>query len=84
MKVLLKARNDILRQHGVIPPKPASPTPVIQEAIRAAQEQAHADRLESKDLDELDELEDVEDEAFLNRYRSVKVAHKPIPMVQSP
>jgi hypothetical protein len=64
-----KQRNDILRKHGIIPEKPPSPTPVIQEAIKEAQRQAHENRLEGKDLDELDELEDEEDEAFLNKYR---------------
>ena len=62
-------RNDILRKHGVIPPKPPSPTPMIQEAFEEAQKQAHDNRLEDKDLDELRELEDEEDEAFLDKYR---------------
>lgn len=64
-------RNDILRKHGVIPEKPPSPTPMIQEALIEAKKQAHENRLENKDLDELDELEDEEDEAFLDNYRSV-------------
>ena len=62
-------RNDILRKHGVIPEKPPSPTPIIQEAILEARKQAHEKRLESKDLDELHDLEDEEDEAFLEKYR---------------
>ena len=62
-------RNDILRKHGVIPEKPPSPTPLIQEALSEARKQAHEDRLEDKDLDELNELEDEEDEAFLQKYR---------------
>ena len=64
-------RNDILRKHGVIPEKPPSPTPIIQEAIQEAIKKAHENRLEGKDLDELDELEDEEDEAFLEKYRLV-------------
>ena len=62
-------RNDILRKHGVIPEKPPSPTPMIQEALVEAQKQAHENRLDGKDLDELDELEDEEDDAFLDKYR---------------
>lgn len=64
-------RNDILRKHGVIPEKPPSPTPLIQEALNEARKQAHENRLEDKDLDELNELEDEEDEAFLENYRWV-------------
>ena len=64
-------RNDILRKHGIIPEKPPSPTPIIQEALLEARQRAHDERLEDKDLDELDELEDEEDEAFLQKYRSV-------------
>ena len=62
-------RNDILRKHGVIPEKPPSPTPFIEEAISEARRLAHENRLEGKDLDELDELEDEEDEVFLEQYR---------------
>ncbi|KAF2861480.1 Phosducin family protein [Piedraia hortae CBS 480.64] len=61
--------NDILRKHGVIPEKPPSPTPMIEEALTQARQLAHENRLEGKDLDELDELEDDEDEEFLNEYR---------------
>ena len=64
-------RNDILRKHGVIPEKPPSPTPLIQEALTQARKQAHENRLEHKDLDELNDLEDEEDEAFLEKYRWV-------------
>ena len=65
----MNTRNDILRKHGVIPEKPPSPTPIIQEALEEARKRAHEDRLEDKDLNELDELEDEEDEAFLESYR---------------
>ncbi|OIW31110.1 thioredoxin-like protein [Coniochaeta ligniaria NRRL 30616] len=61
--------NDILRKHGVIPEKPPSPTPMIEEAILEGRRLAHENRLEGKDLDDLDELEDVEDEEFLEQYR---------------
>ncbi|KAF7535925.1 hypothetical protein G7054_g4978 [Neopestalotiopsis clavispora] len=57
--------NEILRKHGVIPEKPPSPTPMIEEAILEGRRIAHENRLEGKDLDELDELEDLEDEMFL-------------------
>ena len=66
-------RNDILRKHGVIPEKPPSPTPLIEEAILEGRRLAHENRLEGKDLDELDELEDLEDENFLEKYRQQRV-----------
>ncbi|KAJ9155593.1 Thioredoxin-like protein [Pleurostoma richardsiae] len=65
--------NDILRKHGVIPEKPPSPTPMIEEAILEARRLAHENRLEGKDLDELDELEDEEDEDFLEQYRQKRM-----------
>ncbi|VUC21382.1 unnamed protein product [Clonostachys rosea] len=66
--------NDILRKHGVIPEKPPSPTPMIEEAILEGRRLAHENRLEGKDLDELDELEDLEDDAFLEEYRQKRLA----------
>ncbi|GJN69413.1 phosducin family protein [Purpureocillium lilacinum] len=66
--------NDILRKHGVIPEKPPSPTPMIEEAIIEGRRLAHENRLEGKDLDELDELEDLEDEDFLNQYKQKRMA----------
>ncbi|KAF3066226.1 hypothetical protein TsFJ059_008800 [Trichoderma semiorbis] len=66
--------NDILRKHGVIPEKPPSPTPMIEEAILEARRLAHENRLEGKDLDELDELEDEEDDDFLEQYRQKRMA----------
>ena len=65
-------RNDILRKQGIIPEKPPSPTPMIEEALQEARRLAHENRLEGKDLDELAELEDEEDEDFLNQYRSAE------------
>ena len=62
-------RNDILRQHGIIPEKPKDPEPLIQEALIEAERRAHENRLEDKDLDELDALEDEEDESFIQQYR---------------
>jgi hypothetical protein len=72
--LLIHCRNDILRKHGVIPEKPPSPTPMIQEALEEARRLAHENRLEGKDLDELAELEDEEDEDFLNSYREKRLA----------
>lgn len=66
-------RNEILRKHGVIPEKPPSPTPMIEEAILEGRRLAHENRLEGKDLDELDELEDEEDDAFLEQYRQKRM-----------
>ncbi len=71
--ILTFLRNDILRKHGVIPEKPPSPTPLIEEAILEGRRLAHENRLEGKDLDELDELEDLEDENFLEKYRQQRV-----------
>ncbi|KAH6657039.1 putative phosducin-like protein [Truncatella angustata] len=65
--------NEILRKHGVIPEKPPSPTPMIEEAILEGRRIAHENRLEGKELDELDELEDLEDEAFLDSYRQKRM-----------
>ena len=72
--VLIITRNDILRKQGVIPEKPPSPTPMIEEAILEGRRLAHENRLEGKDLDELDELEDDEDEEFLEQYRKKRMA----------
>ena len=69
--LIIRHRNDILRKHKIIPEKPPSPTPIIQEALLEARKQAHESRLEDKDLDELKGLEDEEDEEFLAKYRSV-------------
>ncbi|KAL8686632.1 MAG: hypothetical protein Q9218_006971 [Villophora microphyllina] len=66
--------NDILRKHGVIPERPPSPTPLIEEALAEARRQAHDNRLNDKNLDELDELEDDEDEDFLEQYRKQRMA----------
>jgi hypothetical protein len=71
--LLTFSRNDILRKHGVIPEKPPSPTPLIEEAILEGRRLAYENRLEGKDLDELDELEDLEDEDFLEQYRQQRV-----------
>ncbi|KAJ8128464.1 hypothetical protein O1611_g5172 [Lasiodiplodia mahajangana] len=65
--------NDILRKHGIIPEKPPSPTPMIEEAILEGRRIAHENRLEGKELDELDALEDDEDEAFLEQYRQKRI-----------
>lgn len=65
--------NDILRKHKIIPDKPPSPTPLIEEAILEGRRLAHENRLEGKDLDELDALEDEEDEEFLEKYRQHRV-----------
>jgi hypothetical protein len=70
---LIILRNDILRKHGVIPEKPPSPTPLIEEAILEGRRLAHENRLEGKDLDELDALEDEEDEDFLEKYRQQRL-----------
>lgn len=65
--------NDILRQHGVIPEKPPSPTQELENALDEAIKKQHDNRLENKDLDELEELEDEEDEDFLNTYKQKRL-----------
>ncbi|KAL9603559.1 MAG: hypothetical protein Q9219_001062 [cf. Caloplaca sp. 3 TL-2023] len=65
--------NDILRNHGIIPEKPQSPTPLIEEALEEARRTAHEHRLDNKGLDELDQLEDDEDAEFLERYRKQRM-----------
>lgn len=65
--------NDILRQHGVIPEKPPSPSEELENALDEAIKKQHDNRLENKDLDELDELEDEEDEEFLNTYKQKRM-----------
>lgn len=75
----LFSRNDILRQHGIIPEKPQDPEPLIQEALIEAERKAYENRLEDKDLDELDALEDEEDEDFLQQYRYALWKPAPIP-----
>jgi hypothetical protein len=47
---------------------------MIEEAILEGRRLAHENRLEGKDVDELDELEDEEDEAFLEKYRQMRMA----------
>lgn len=61
--------NDILREKGIIPERPKSPTDELDELLQEAVEKAHNERLEHKTIDELDELEDEEDEDFLNSYK---------------
>jgi hypothetical protein len=47
---------------------------MIEEAILEGRRLAHENRLEGKDVDELDDLEDEEDEAFLEKYRQIRMA----------
>lgn len=65
--------NDILRDHGIIPQKPPSPTLEIENALDEALKRQHENRLENKQIDELDALEDEEDEEFLNFYKSKRM-----------
>ncbi|KAL9125431.1 MAG: hypothetical protein Q9217_005366 [Psora testacea] len=65
--------NDILRKHGIIPEKPPSPTPIIQEALAESRKRAHEKRLENKNLDDLNDMEDEEDAAFLHKYRQQRL-----------
>lgn len=65
--------NDILRQHGIIPERPPSPTAEIEEALEEAIRKQHDNRLEGKDLSDLEELEDDEDDDFLQFYRQKRM-----------
>lgn len=71
---LRTSRNDILRQHKILPPKPPSPTPFIEEAIAQARQEAFDNRLEDATLSDLSALEDSEDEAFIATYRNKRIA----------
>lgn len=66
--------NDILREKGIIPEKPPSPTDELENALEEAIQKQRDNRLESKDLDELAELEDEEDEDFLESYKAKRMA----------
>lgn len=65
--------NDILRQKGVIPERPPSPTAALEEALDEALKKQHDNRLEDKDLSDLEDLEDEEDEDFLNMYKQKRL-----------
>lgn len=66
--------NDILREKGVIPERPPSPSQQLEEALNEAVQKAHDNRLENKNIDELEDLEDEEDEDFLNEYKMKRYA----------
>ncbi|PRT54567.1 Phosducin-like protein 2 [Wickerhamiella sorbophila] len=68
--------NDVLRQHGILPPRAPSPTAQLEAAMEEAVDKAYANRLEGKSLNELDELEDdgLEDEEFIQMYREKRMA----------
>jgi len=68
--------NDILRQQGVLPPRPKSPTEELEQAMEEAVQKAYDNRLEGKSMKELDELDEdgLEDEEFLNFYRDKRMA----------
>lgn len=65
--------TDILREKGIIPEKPKSPTAELEEAFEEAIKKQHENRLENKDISELDALEDDEDEEFLNFYKQKRL-----------
>lgn len=66
--------NDILRQHGILPPKPPSPSIALEAALESAAALLEESRLPSATLDELDELEDIEDERLIEQYRQARLA----------
>lgn len=66
--------NDILRDHGIIPEKPPSPSQQLDEALEEVIAQQHSNRLENLDIDDLNSLEDEEDEEFLNFYKNKRIS----------
>ncbi|CAK7891209.1 phosducin-like protein 2 [[Candida] anglica] len=65
--------NDILREKGIIPQRPPSPTEELDNMLEEAVRKQHENRLENKDMDELDALEEEEDEEFLNFYKQKRM-----------
>ena len=67
--------NDILRHHGILPPKKEAEITedqlgeMIEETVREKQAGVGKKRLDDMGLDELDELEDEEDERVMLEYR---------------
>ncbi|KAK9466256.1 thioredoxin-like protein [Lipomyces arxii] len=62
--------NDILRSHGIIPPREPSPSQIIDEAVERAREQAEQHKLSDKSDSDLSELEDEDpDDEFIATYR---------------
>ncbi|KAI0244571.1 Proteolipid protein 2, partial [Massospora cicadina] len=69
--------NDILRQKGILPPKPPSQKELIEKALDEAVEAHHLKKesqYEECDLAELDELEDDLDERIILEYRNKRLA----------
>ncbi|AET40631.1 Plp2p Ecym_6249 [Eremothecium cymbalariae DBVPG len=66
--------NDILRQRGIIPERPPSPSAQLEEALEEAIQKQHKNRLEDKSLSDLEELEDDEDQEFLEYYKRKRMA----------
>ena len=65
--------NDVLRAHGILPPKPKE-VEVTEEEIatlldQAVQQRMHGKAPEDRTLDELDELEDDLDERVFEEFR---------------
>jgi hypothetical protein len=68
--------NDVLRRHGILPPKPAAEVEVTEAQIQSLVDQAvharqHGKPAEERTLDELDELEDELDERVFEEFRCV-------------
>jgi hypothetical protein len=63
-------RNDVLRQHRILPEKPPDPNDEFEELLQRVVKEAADNRLENLNLNEIDGLEDDEDEDFLESYRS--------------
>ncbi|GAO49528.1 thioredoxin-like protein [Saitoella complicata NRRL Y-17804] len=66
--------NDILREKGILPERPPSPTEMLEEALQQSIKEAHDRRLEGLDIDELDDLEDDEDEEIIALYKAQRMA----------
>ena len=68
--------NDVLRQHGILPPKPKE-LEISEDDIVNMMESVIQSRtgqtLDNKSLDEIDELEDDFDEAIVNEFRQKRI-----------
>ncbi|KAJ8329488.1 Proteolipid protein 2 [Batrachochytrium dendrobatidis] len=70
--------NDVLRDKGILPPKPKeleiTEDEIAQMIDKTVHEMQHGKALEDRTLDELDELEDLEDDRVLESYRRQRMA----------
>ncbi|KAH9245706.1 hypothetical protein BASA81_016784 [Batrachochytrium salamandrivorans] len=70
--------NDVLRDKGILPPKPKeleiTEDQIAEMIEKTVHERQYGKALEDRTLDELDELEDLEDDRVLESYRRQRLA----------